>query len=661
MTIGESVTPGVTWVFICMILYWGYCIYWGIRGVGEATSARHFFIAGGNLGPVLLVLAVTATSFSGWVFMGDPGLIYTDGLQYGYAETLSALTMTFTAVAFMKRQWIIGRHFGFITPGEMLGYYFRSDLIRLLVVLVAVLFSVPYVGLQLKAAGFLFSVLTDGLLGTEFGMWVLSVVVLSYVATGGLRTVAQVDALQAVLLGVGIVVLGAAVLILVGGWETLMTGLATLIRDDPVRTPAGHSHYAAVAGLIQFVGDSDQAVGGAWTASMVLSSACVMLGIMAAPAFTMWAFASRSAGAFAPQQVWASALVMGFVLIVFTMIQGIGPHFLGADRDFLEAHPELVNPVLAQALDGRDLLAVPGQQDMLVPRLIHLLGERSPWLMGLLAVAALAAMQSTAACYMITTAGMLTRDLLMRFLVTDAEDRTQRFAGRLCVMLVLVLALVVASTATDALALLGGLAAAYGFQMWPALIAACYWPFLTRQGVAAGLVVGLVVVTLTDSTAERWLGITAWGRWPLTIHPAAWGMVFNLGTAVLVSLFTRDDGARKREFHDLLRTHATLPPSRRRLVPWAWAAVLVWAFFALGPGVVVGNTAFGDPARPESWILGMPSLWAWLVLWWLLGVALVAFLAYHMRLSTAPPGAIRPRGARPRIRLRASAWDRRGS
>ena len=38
-------------------------------------------------------------------------------------------------------------------------------------------FSIPYLGLQLRASGFLFHVLTDEALGIEVGMWLLSAVV----------------------------------------------------------------------------------------------------------------------------------------------------------------------------------------------------------------------------------------------------------------------------------------------------------------------------------------------------------------------------------------------------------------------------------------------------------------------------------------------------
>ena len=111
----------------------------------------------------------------------------------------------------------------------------------------------------------------------------------------------------------------------------------------------------------------------------------------------------------------------------------------------------------------------------------------------------------------------------------NASHNLQKILGRAGVGIIVLAALLVATVSKDALVLLGGLAVAYGFQMWPALIAICWWPFLTRAGVTLGLIAGLIAVTLTESMGKDVFGITAWGRWPLTIHSAGWGIMFNLG------------------------------------------------------------------------------------------------------------------------------------
>ena len=691
----------IIWLFVFVALYWAYCIFWGIRGAISSRTASDYFIAGRRISLWVFVLAATATSFSGWTFMGHPGLEYVDGFPYAYAS-FYAITIPFTGLIFLKRQWIIGKRFGFVTPGEMLSYYFRSDIIRILVIIAALVFSVPYLGVQLRASGFLFNVLTDGLLTIDVGMWVLSAVVFIYVASGGLRAVAYVDTLQCILLAVGIVIIGVIAVNGVGGWTALNQDIALLAGEDTKLTPDGYSHYIAVPGVIQFVSSGPNAEGGAWTGIMILTYMFALMGIQSAPAFSMWAFSNHDPAPFAPQQVWASSFGIGIILFLFTAMQGLGGHFLGADLKFAADHPDRVAtdaavaiqsnffetayraevdalnistaqlealtgqaltmlgqtkevPTIAQMADAGDetaaaliahqadlgdapalgdLMDQAGKQGMLVPQLINLIAEAAPWLVGLLSVCALAAMQSTGAAYMSTAGGMLTRDLIRHFLMPNVGHGLQKLFGRIGVGVIVLLALIVATTSTDALVLLGGLAVAYGFQMWPALIAVCYWPWLTRQGIVLGLIAGLVGVTLTDMPAS--LGIEMWGRWPWTIHSAGWGIIFNLAVALVVSAITRDDMDRKMEFHNFLAQHASLPPDRQKLIPLAWIITLVWFFFGIGPGVVIGNWVFGSPSDPATWMFGMPSIWAWQLLWWALGVSMMWFLAYVMQMSTVP-------------------------
>lgn len=633
--------PKIVWLFIFVALYWSYCIFWGIKGALSAKTASDYFIAGRKISLWVFVLAATATSFSGWTFMGHPGLLYRDGFQYAYAS-FYAITIPFTGVMFLKRQWILGKRFGFVTPGEMLSSYFRSDTIRLLVVLVALVFSVPYLGVQLRASGFLFNVLTDNMLGVDVGMWLLSAVVIIYVASGGLRAVAYVDTMQAILLAFGIVAIGFIALHFVGGWERLNEGIAALAQFDQKRTPDGYSHYIAIPGVIQFVSNGPSATGGVWTGIMILTYMFALMGIQSAPAFSMWAFSNHSPKPFAPQQVWASAFGIGFILMTFTAIQGLGGHLLGADLQFAAAYPDFVNNVMQAGLHGQNLMDAAGKQGMLVPQLMYLMSNTAPWFVGLLSVCALAAMQSTGAAYMSTAGGMLTRDVLKRYVMPNATHGQQKFFGRLGVIVIVLAALVVATTATDALVLLGGLAVAYGFQMWPALIAVCWWPWLTRAGVVVGLIVGLIAVSMTESIGADIFALFGmdplWGRWPLTIHSAGWGILFNLGSAILVSAVTQNSGdlEHKMTFHRFLREHASLPESKQGLVPIAWIVTLVWFFFGIGPGAVIGNTIFGNPNDAQTWLFGMPSIWAWQLLWWALGVAMMWFLAYKMEMSTVP-------------------------
>ena len=477
-------------------LYWAYCLYWGFKGARSAKTSTDYFLAGRSIGVWVFVLAATATSFSGWTFVGHPGKIFTDGLPYAFAS-FYALTIPFTGVLFLRRQWVLGRAFRYITPGEMYSDYYGGNAMRLLTVLVAFLFSVPYLGVQLRASGSLFNVLSDGFISVNFGMFALTTVVVIYVASGGLRSVAYVDCAQAILLAIGIAILGGVTLYYLGGWSGFTTGLANIVSSDVSSgqnlTPDGYSMKVAIPGSIQMVSAGSKAMGGAWTGIMCMTYMFALMGIQSSPAFSMWAFANKTPQAFRWQQVIASSLVVGILLFTFTIFQGLGAQVL------------VDNGILNNITDKN-----------LVPELINLLSTSAPWLVGLLAVCALAAMQSTGSAYMSTFSAMVTRDIYAKYISPNASDNNQKNIGRIFVVLVAGAALIVAANSSQAIVMLGGLAVAYGFQMYPALIGICYYKGFTTKGVVSGLIVGLIAVTLTDKTSA-WFGVP-WGAYPLTIH-----------------------------------------------------------------------------------------------------------------------------------------------
>ncbi|MEE8483181.1 MAG: sodium:solute symporter family protein [Nitrospinota bacterium] len=660
-----------------------------------AKSASDYFIAGRSISIWVFVLAATATSFSGWTFMGHPALVWRDGIPYGYAS-FYAITIPFTGVIFLKRQWLLGKRYGFVTPGEMFSSYYGTDAMRYLTVLVAMVFSVPYLGLQLRASGFLFNVLTDGMMSLNTGMWLLAIIVVLYVGLGGLRSVAYVDTVQCILLAAGISLIGIIALNAVGGWSKLQEGIVDLsqnklahvvtVKGDKLKlydsggarinspeyitamkgfldekgknlvrtkdsggnyvefwnkvkntgtgievgadgslaspmkvawqskikvTPDGYAHFIAIPGVIQFVVPGTKAKGGVWTGIMILTYMFALMGIQSAPAFSMWAFANKNPAPFAPQQVWASSFGIGIIILTATWIQGFAGHILISQ--------DVISPIPG------------GKQAMLVPDLINLMADTAPFLVGLLAVCALAAMQSTGAAYMSTASGMITRDIYKHLFAKDLGHTAQKMVGRVSVLIVVGLALVIATFATDALVMLGGLAVSYGFQMWPALIGICYVPWLTRQGIVVGLIAGLIAVTVTY--------IGDFGvKYALTIHSAGWGIIFNLGLAIAISAVTQPDKSeadRRLEFHTFLNTHAGVPAEKKGLIPFAWALVIGWFLLAIGPLTpVIGNSIFGSPLDASTWTFGMPSIWAWALLMWAIGVFMMWFLAYYMEFST---------------------------
>ena len=603
------------WLTAFVGIYWAYCLFWGFKGARAAKTSTDYFLAGRSIGVWVFVLAATATSFSGWTFVGHPGKIFTDGLPYAFAS-FYALTIPFTGVLFLRRQWVLGRAYNYITPGEMYSDYYGGNAMRLLTVLVAFLFSVPYLGVQLKASGSLFNVLSDGFISVNLGMFALTAIVVIYVASGGLKSVAYVDCAQAVLLAVGIAILGGVALHYSGGWSGFTSGLSNLVMKDVSSgqnlTPDGYSMKVAIPGSIQMVSAGAKAAGGAWTGIMCMTYMFALMGIQSSPAFSMWAFANKTPQAFRWQQVVASSLIVGIILFTFTIFQGLGAHIL------------VENGILKNITDTN-----------LIPELINLLSATAPWLVGLLAVCALAAMQSTGSGYMSTFSAMVTRDIYAKYISPDASDSNQKNIGRLFVVMVAGAALIVAANSSQAIVMLGGLAVAYGFQMYPALIGLCYYKGFTTKGVVYGLIVGLIAVTLTDKTSA-WFGVP-WGAYPLTIHSAGWGIFFNLLTTFSVSKFFVESNAEKEmkeKKHQLLQAVTGLNTERKKKVKLAWALTLFWFLVGFGPFATIGNDLFSNPNSPSLWApFGLPSLWVWQLVFLGYGIFVMWFLAFHMGMS----------------------------
>ena len=447
-------------------------------------------------------------------------------------------------------------------------------------------------------------------------MILLSTVVVIYVASGGLKSVAYVDCAQAILLALGIIVLGVITIKWIGGWNLFTEGIGVLVKNDLISgnrlTLQGFSSRVAMPGSIQIVSSGSNAVGGVWTGMMCMTYMFALMGIQSSPAFSMWAYANKTSKPFRWQQVVASSIVIGIILFTFTIIQGMGADVL------------VLNGIFETISDST-----------LVPKLINLMSESAPWLVGLLAVCALAAMQSTGSAYMSTFSAMITRDIYKNYIDKEVTEYRQKFIGRLFVVVVAVAALVVAIISTDALVMLGGLAVAYGFQMYPALFGNLYCKWVSKTGVTVGLIAGLLAVTLTDKMSS--IFPLPWGAYPLTIHSAGWGIFFNIIFTGFGSYFFPDSDQKnldKEKRHAFLSEVAGIPESKKKLVPLAYCLVIFWFLVGFGPFAMIGNTLFSDPNIPATWApFNLPSIWIWQLVFLFFGIFVMWFLAFYMGFS----------------------------
>ena len=644
------------WLLLFLAAYWTFCVVISVRSAKRQPEAAHFFSPAGGIATWLFVFVATTGLFAGWAFTGQAGQVFVDGFQYLNASFF-VITIPLASVLVVKRQWMLSRKFGYVTPGDMFCGYFGGEAITVIAVGIALLFAVPFLATLFGAAGSIMLAVTDGAVSRDAGMWVLASVVLLYCMVGGLNAVAQVSVAQGILMLGGIVVLGAGAASLSGGVTGLGRALAK-IASTPLGRP-GMTHgfggsddngLFVVPGVIQFTAGLGRQVpvGGPWTAMMSLSFVLSFMGLQLSPAFSVWSFVSRSPRGFPIHQIWGSALCVGLAVFIFAPLQGLAGLVLGAS-----------GPVNAAGLAVARVLAPlqSGEQGALVLSTINILGGQRIWLVGLLSVAGIAALQATAAVFLATTGNIISRDIYRRYVRPDAPWYRQKAVSRLAMLLVCLAALLMASFANTAVLVLASLAIPCSFQLLPSLLGVLWLPWITRGAATAGLIAGLIAVVLTEPLGQVVAGnALPWGRWPWTIHSGIWGMLANGVVCLAVCASARTDPTRpyRDTIHAFLNDRTwSLAANSARMKSAAWVLLIGWLFFAAGPGAVLGNRLFGAPgAGYQAWVFGVPSLWAWQVFWWVLGIGLVWFLAVKLGLSTGslslaalePAGALARRG-----------------
>ena len=106
-----------------LFLFWTYCLYWPLKKQKKIDTPVEFFIYGRQMPSWIFVLITTGTLFAGWFFILHPSLILVNGLPFTMTS-LSVIIIPLIGTIVMKRQWMLSKRFGFITPSEMIATYY---------------------------------------------------------------------------------------------------------------------------------------------------------------------------------------------------------------------------------------------------------------------------------------------------------------------------------------------------------------------------------------------------------------------------------------------------------------------------------------------------------------------------------------------------------
>jgi SSS family solute:Na+ symporter len=589
-----------------------YTLYMAVQCTRKEPDARNHVDAGGNLPTWTYVFAASGIVVS--------SLDLPDHLRllafYGFQRNQLVLALTIAALTgalLQRRLTIAARTIGVGTLGELFGTYYHSTTIRLYLLAVTFLFAVFLAADALSDAGMLLSA-TTGTLPAVPAIATTAFFLFLFSAIGGWRAVIYVTAaFSALLLVLMIFVTGFA--------AEVFDKLAALSGGGTARS--GGIQTDTIPGVIQLVAGIGKEAphGGLWTTAAGASFAIATVGIVLSPGFSFLGLTTRTRLGFAFSQVWIlAALAAGTLLL-------LGP-VIGAE-------------MIAGATTAP---TVPGDTSF-VP-LVGRLGNADQLVAAFFIVMLIVSLVIAVGFFAASGASIFTIELADRYLVRRMTGSESRMTARIALAAIYFMAALLASFLPITTAIVSSLTLSLSAQLLPAFLGLCWMRWISRRAVIAGLIVGSLLVIFTEPPGlvlfDGLFVQLPWGRWPLTIHSAAWGLAFNLATCFVVSLWTRNDVERRHrdQLHDVyLRDHRIAFGGRAARAA-KWSLPLLWAFFAIGPGAILGNTFFSRPILIDrSAMLGAPSLWIWQTVLWIAGVLLVWWLAYRVRLSIVDMGS----------------------
>ncbi|UYV20255.1 sodium/proline symporter PutP [Halomonas qaidamensis] len=485
-------------VWISLIAYFLLMVAIGIYAMRTSTSSSEDYMLGGRtLSPKVAALSAGASDMSGWLLLGLPGAMFVSGLGsawIGIGLLVGALFNWILVAPRLREQTV---HYGnAITIPAFLANRFptRALSLRMVSAIVIVVFFSVYTASGLVAGGKLFESAFSGIYNfgdmSNYGMGVMITlgVVLIYTVVGGFLAVSMTDFVQGCIMMLALVIMPAVVLFGEGGGGFSQAS-QTLNEVDPTL-------LSWTSGLT-FIG---------W-----LSAVTWGLGYFGQPHIIVRFMAIRTL----KDVPIARNIGMGWMLI--SLIGAVSLGIFGrayAIRNGLDIEdPETIFIVLANLL-------------------FH------PLITGFLYAALLAAIMSTVSSQLLVASSSLTEDFYRLFLHKSASEQQCVAVGRVCVVLVgIVAAIIAADENSQVLGLVSNAWAGFGAAFGPLIILSLMWPRTNGNGAIAGMVVGAATVMIW--IALGWNGEFMGGPGIYEIIP---GFIASFIAILVVSNATADSG-----------------------------------------------------------------------------------------------------------------------
>ena len=475
-----------------MLICGGYLAATLLMGVLSARtvtdSVAGYVAADRTMNVLVLYFVLGASVFSSFAFLGGPGWAYSRGAAAFYI--LAYGTVGMVPLYFIgPRVRRLGARFNFVTQAELLVHRYGNRPLGVMLAVLSVIVFIPYLTLQMKGAGYILAVISEGRIPEWAGALVTYGVVLVYVLRSGVMGVGWTNTFQ------GVFMLAIAWFLGLYLPYKLYGGVGPMFEKIDA---------ADLGAMLQAPGlDASGAPWNWWAfSSAVIVSA---IGLSMWPHLFMKSYAAKSEKALRLTVVLYPTFQLFLVPILLIGFAGI-----------------LAFPDVAPA-------------DTIVPYILTQI-DLSPIIIGLVCAGTLAASMSTGDALLHAAASIGVRDGLTPFLYQQIDDRTERRWIRALVVIIGAVAYYFAVVSEVSLVAL--LLGSYGgvAQIFPLMFAAFYWPRATGAGALAGLVAGLVINTFFLMAPELR---------PFPLHEGIYGLLANVAVFVAVSLATRPEPMEK--------------------------------------------------------------------------------------------------------------------
>ena len=171
----------------------------------QQKTAEGFFLANRGVSSVLLPLTMIAAMQSTFAFLGAPGMYYTHGISY-ICIVLSQVWVALMVIYFGNKIRLLAKKKGYMSLGDYLEDRYQSKYMKIFSSCVSVLMTMVFLSMQYVGNARAMNIVGGDAIGYEAAILVSIVFSLLYVLIGGAGGVVLLDAVQAIILLVGIVV-----------------------------------------------------------------------------------------------------------------------------------------------------------------------------------------------------------------------------------------------------------------------------------------------------------------------------------------------------------------------------------------------------------------------------------------------------------------------